>query len=86
MIRVPTGGHSDSVKPPFFLPDPRSGSLYVLGGQGQLKKLPFTIPQLVSMAPCRSTEGLLYTGKKVGFQFISTLEFSKKDLYWYVQV
>lgn len=29
-----------------------------------LKKLPFTIPELVANAPCRSTEGILYTGKK----------------------
>lgn len=65
MIRVPSGGQSNAMKPPHFLPDPRSGSLYLLGGQGKLKKLPFTIPQLVSMAPCRSSEGLLYTGRKV---------------------
>lgn len=29
-----------------------------------LKKLPFTIPELVANAPCRSTDGILYTGKK----------------------
>jgi hypothetical protein len=68
LIRVPPSGHNnENLKPPIFLPDPRSGSLYVSGGPGQLKKLQFTIPQLVGMAPCRSSEGLLYTGRKVKY-------------------
>ncbi|XP_068087142.1 serine/threonine-protein kinase/endoribonuclease IRE1 [Anabrus simplex] len=52
---------------PLFLPDPRDGSLYVLGDldQDALKKLPFTIPQLVASSPCRSSDGILYTGKKM---------------------
>lgn len=50
---------------PIFLPDPRDGSLYLIGDLKQpLKKLPFTIPQLVSTSPCRSSDGILYTGKK----------------------
>ncbi|KAB0793431.1 hypothetical protein PPYR_13051 [Photinus pyralis] len=50
---------------PLFLPDPRDGSLYLLGDSRQpLKKLPFTIPQLVASSPCRSSDGILYTGKK----------------------
>lgn len=52
---------------PQFLPDPRHGFLYVYGPRGDqqmLKKLPFTIPELVANAPCRSTDGILYTGKK----------------------
>ncbi|XP_045535533.1 serine/threonine-protein kinase/endoribonuclease IRE1 [Papilio machaon] len=52
---------------PQFLPDPRHGSLYMYGPRGDkqmLKKLPFTIPELVANAPCRSTDGILYTGKK----------------------
>ncbi|XP_045525951.1 serine/threonine-protein kinase/endoribonuclease IRE1 [Pieris brassicae] len=52
---------------PQFLPDPRHGSLYMYGPTGDkqmLKKLPFTIPELVANAPCRSTDGILYTGKK----------------------
>ena len=66
MIRVPPGGKVDSLpRAPYFLPDPRSGSLYLLGTHGQLKKLPFSIPKLVSMAPCRSSEGLYYSGRKV---------------------
>ncbi|KAK4874212.1 hypothetical protein RN001_013572 [Aquatica leii] len=50
---------------PIFLPDPRDGSLYLLGNSREpLKKLPFTIPQLVASSPCKSSDGILYTGKK----------------------
>ncbi|XP_050310962.1 serine/threonine-protein kinase/endoribonuclease IRE1-like isoform X2 [Anthonomus grandis grandis] len=50
---------------PIFLPDPRDGSLYLMGNSREpLKKLPFTIPQLVHSSPCRSSDGILYTGKK----------------------
>ncbi|KAF5287499.1 hypothetical protein FQA39_LY04127 [Lamprigera yunnana] len=50
---------------PLFLPDPRDGSLYLLGDSSEpLKKLPFTIPQLVASSPCKSSDGILYTGKK----------------------
>ena len=58
-----------------FLPDPKDGSLYMLHSsiseetQDQLKdtltKMPFTIAQLVTASPCRSSDGLLYTGNKV---------------------
>ena len=34
-----------------------------------LKKLPFTIPELVAASPCKSTDGILYTGKKVDTWF-----------------
>ena len=34
-----------------------------------LKKLPFTIPELVAASPCKSTDGTLYTGKKVDTWF-----------------
>lgn len=37
---------------------------------GNLKKLPFTIPQLVANAPCRSSDGILYSGKKSDTWFI----------------
>lgn len=53
---------------PVFLPDPKDGSLYLLaGGAGTghtttLKKLPFTIQQLVASSPCRSSDGMFYTG------------------------
>lgn len=50
---------------PIFLPDPRDGSLYLMGSSKKpLKKLPFNIPQLVHSSPCRSSDGILYTGKK----------------------
>lgn len=51
-----------------FLPDPQDGTLYLLG-EGRLKKLPFTIPQLVQASPCKSSEGILYAGKKVDSWF-----------------
>lgn len=49
---------------PHYLPDPRDGSIYQLSQMGSLKKLPYTIPQLVANAPCRSSDGILYSGKK----------------------
>lgn len=59
-----------------FLPDPKDGSLYAYssfgakkGRKGTLKKLPFTIPELVAASPCRSSDGILYTGKKVDTWF-----------------
>ncbi|XP_076309470.1 serine/threonine-protein kinase/endoribonuclease Ire1 isoform X2 [Tachypleus tridentatus] len=58
----------DVTKRPTFLPNPQDGSLYVYGvvdGRQSLKKLPFTIPELVAASPCRSSDGILYTGKKV---------------------
>ncbi|XP_048348584.1 serine/threonine-protein kinase/endoribonuclease IRE2 isoform X2 [Sphaerodactylus townsendi] len=57
---------------PAFLPDPNDGSLYVLGGKHKegLMKLPFTIPQLVQSSPCRSSDGILYTGKKEDTWFV----------------
>ncbi|KAJ7386230.1 Serine/threonine-protein kinase/endoribonuclease IRE1 [Desmophyllum pertusum] len=48
-----------------FIPDPKDGSLYAFGSAHDgLKKLPFTIPELVRAAPCRSSDGILYTGRK----------------------
>lgn len=55
---------------PHYLPDPRDGSLYQLGDMGGLKKLPYTIPQLVASAPCRSSDGILYSGKKSDTWFL----------------
>ncbi|CAH1180370.1 unnamed protein product [Phaedon cochleariae] len=63
IVQVPLDISSAIV--PIYLPDPRDGSLYLIGNvQEPLKKLPFTIPQLVSTSPCRSSDGILYTGKK----------------------
>ncbi|EFO27883.1 PQQ enzyme repeat family protein [Loa loa] len=46
-----------------FIPDPQDGGLYILK-DGQLKKLPYSIPQLVSVSPCRTADGVLYAGSK----------------------
>jgi serine/threonine-protein kinase/endoribonuclease IRE1 len=35
------------------------------GWQEPLKKLPFTIPELVAASPSKSADGILYSGKKV---------------------
>ena len=60
----------DPQKPvlPAFLPDPKDGALYMMGAslQEPLKKLPFTIPELVAASPSKSADGILYSGKKVG--------------------
>uniref|UniRef100_A0A4W4GEU4 Serine/threonine-protein kinase/endoribonuclease IRE1 n=1 Tax=Electrophorus electricus TaxID=8005 RepID=A0A4W4GEU4_ELEEL len=60
------------IRLPGFLPDPSDGSLYVLGGKHKegLMKLPFTIPELVHSSPCRSSDGMLYTGKKQDTWFV----------------
>lgn len=59
----------DPTKPilPAFLPDPKDGALYMMGGsRGEpLKKLPFTIPELVAASPSRSNDGILYSGRKI---------------------
>ncbi|KAM5328708.1 serine/threonine-protein kinase/endoribonuclease IRE2 isoform 4-T4 [Glossophaga mutica] len=55
-----------------FLSDPADGSLYFLGTQKQqgLMKLPFTIPELVHASPCRSSDGVFYTGRKQDAWFV----------------
>uniref|UniRef100_F7CBH6 non-specific serine/threonine protein kinase n=1 Tax=Ornithorhynchus anatinus TaxID=9258 RepID=F7CBH6_ORNAN len=60
------------VDKPAFLPDPNDGSLYIMGGKNKegLMKLPFTIPELVQSSPCRSSDGILYTGKKQDTWFL----------------
>lgn len=68
-MKVPTD-MSDAIIP-LFLPDPRDGSIYLLGDSKEpLKKLPFTVPQLVASSPCRSSDGVLYTGKKKDVWFV----------------
>jgi len=55
----------DIVCRPVFLPNPSDGSLYTFDIVEGVKKLPFTIPDLVNTAPCRSSDGrLLYTGSR----------------------
>lgn len=59
VLNVPT-----TVKTRTFLPDPTDGSLYMYSEQHSgLKRMPFTIPQLVTSSPCKSSDGILYTGK-----------------------
>lgn len=57
-----------------YLPDPVSGSIYKLQNDGdngnELKKLPYTIPQLVNKSPCKSSDGILYSGKKSDHWFM----------------
>ncbi|XP_076808770.1 serine/threonine-protein kinase/endoribonuclease IRE1-like isoform X2 [Clavelina lepadiformis] len=54
-----------TIKGPTFLPDPHDGSLYAYDPSSQgLTKLPFTIPELVQASPCKSSDGILYTGRK----------------------
>nr|XP_046227747.1 serine/threonine-protein kinase/endoribonuclease IRE1 isoform X3 [Scatophagus argus] len=42
-------------------------------------KLPFTIPELVQSAPCRSSDGILYTGKKQDVWFVVDPETGEKQ-------
>lgn len=65
-----------------FLPDPKDGSLYLYGaGSEALKKLPFTIPQLVANSPCRSSDGILYTGRKIDTWFsVNSITGEKEQL------
>ncbi|XP_011630520.1 serine/threonine-protein kinase/endoribonuclease IRE1 isoform X1 [Pogonomyrmex barbatus] len=68
IVKVPI--NLSETKIPMFLPDPRDGSLYLFGRESEvLKKLPFTIPQLVATSPCRSSDGILYTGRKIDTWF-----------------
>lgn len=77
LVRHPIRANdSDEVAPEsLLLTDPKDGSLYLLSravspesgdkDQEALKKLPFTIKEVVSVSPCRSSDGLLYMGRKV---------------------
>ncbi|XP_003699825.1 serine/threonine-protein kinase/endoribonuclease Ire1 isoform X2 [Megachile rotundata] len=68
IVKVPLDLATTST--PMFLPDPKDGSLYIFGKETEtLKKLPFTIPQLVASSPCRSSDGIFYTGRKIDTWF-----------------
>ncbi|KAI4494959.1 hypothetical protein M0804_001160 [Polistes exclamans] len=68
LVKVPINCSKTAM--PIFLPDPKDGSLYLFGTDSEaLKKLPFTIPQLVANSPCRSSDGILYTGRKIDTWF-----------------
>jgi len=51
-------------KKPYFLTDPRDGSLYVFNPRDGIKKFPYTIAELVVASPFRSGDGHFYTGDK----------------------
>ncbi|XP_061567713.1 serine/threonine-protein kinase/endoribonuclease IRE1-like isoform X2 [Cololabis saira] len=76
VLQVPT-----HVAEPAFLPDPNDGSLYSLGGKNNegLTKLPFTIPELVQASPCRSSDGVLYMGKKQDLWYVVDLMTGEKQ-------
>lgn len=66
-IKVPTKNEFS------YLPDARDGSLYS-SINGGLKKLPYTIPELVASSPCKSKDGILYSGKKSDSWFLVDLK------------
>ncbi|PNJ01243.1 ERN1 isoform 4 [Pan troglodytes] len=76
VLQVPT-----HVEEPAFLPDPNDGSLYTLGSKNNegLMKLPFTIPELVQASPCRSSDGILYMGKKQDIWYVIDLLTGEKQ-------
>ncbi|XP_035254246.1 serine/threonine-protein kinase/endoribonuclease IRE1-like, partial [Anguilla anguilla] len=76
VLQVPT-----HMAEPAFLPDPNDGSLYSLGGKNSegLTKLPFTIPELVQASPCRSSDGVLYMGKKQDLWYVVDLLTGEKQ-------
>lgn len=51
-----------------YFADPTSGSIYKLQSTSEnknhLTKLPYTIPELVQRSPCKSSDGILFSGKK----------------------
>jgi hypothetical protein len=50
---------------PYFVTDPRDGSLYVFNGHDEgLKKFPYTVAELVATSPLKSADGFLFTGDK----------------------
>ncbi len=67
IIKAYSSGPPSTKKPSTkYFPEPRTGSLFMMR-KNIPKKLQFTIPQLVARAPCKSTDGLRYTGRKVDF-------------------
>uniref|UniRef100_A0A8C5BQN2 non-specific serine/threonine protein kinase n=1 Tax=Gadus morhua TaxID=8049 RepID=A0A8C5BQN2_GADMO len=58
----------NAIKRPLFFGDP-----------GRKCKLPFTIPELVQSAPCKSSDGILYTGKKQDVWFVVDPETGEKQ-------
>ncbi|CAG0913576.1 unnamed protein product [Notodromas monacha] len=69
VLRMPPVGNGGARNQVNMLPNPKDGSLYVINNSPDAKepirKLQFTIPELVSASPTRSSDGILYMGKKV---------------------
>ena len=65
---------------PVFLPNPKDGSLYSFG-VGGLRKLRYTIPELVSSSPYRSSDGALYTGNTYLFTIFASCYFAFDNRY-----
>jgi serine/threonine-protein kinase/endoribonuclease IRE1 len=77
LVRHPTRENvsDDEISESLLLTDPKDGSLYLLSRpaepgsqeseQEALKKMPFTMKEVVSISPCHSSDGLLYMGRKV---------------------
>jgi serine/threonine-protein kinase/endoribonuclease IRE1 len=68
-----------------YFPDPITGALYKLrlqdngGTNNELKKLPFTIQELVTKSPCKSSDGILFSGKKSDFWFLIDPSTGRKE-------
>ncbi|KAK9500618.1 hypothetical protein O3M35_001853 [Rhynocoris fuscipes] len=77
-VKVPANSKNNLL--PIFLPDPKDGTLYSLntGESNALKKLPFSIQQLVASSPCRSSDGIFYSGKKIDTWFSVDITTGKK--------
>jgi serine/threonine-protein kinase/endoribonuclease IRE1 len=61
------------------VPDPRDGSLYLIHNKDKVgvKKLDVTIPQLVANSPCRSSDGILFSGIYfIAYHYINKLIFN----------
>uniref|UniRef100_A0A224X6K4 non-specific serine/threonine protein kinase n=1 Tax=Panstrongylus lignarius TaxID=156445 RepID=A0A224X6K4_9HEMI len=78
IVKVPAKSKNNIL--PIFLPDPKDGTLYSLNTAEHkaLKKLPFTIQQLVASSPSRSSDGIFYSGKKIDTWFSVDLVTGKK--------
>jgi hypothetical protein len=50
--------------------------MFTSAGFDGLRKLPFTIPELVTASPCKSTDGALYSGEEKKERHFSTSNIS----------
>ncbi|OQR67570.1 serine/threonine-protein kinase/endoribonuclease IRE1-like [Tropilaelaps mercedesae] len=94
VLKVPTGGSASSGGTGFLpdpkdgslyillsQDETDAGGANGEGGRSRrpfIKKLPFTIPELVTASPCRSSDGMLYTGQKLDVWFAIDLATGEK--------